>query len=374
MDPPGGAERDHRGLRTSDMDYPPLYVYMLAPLGKIYGWFAGPADHRLAESEVQPSLTLLVKFPPLLFDLAIAFLLYGIGPGRRPPPPPRAGAVRRERPRPATTTSPWSVHARRLPPESGGPFNDGYWGEPDSVHCFFVLAAFLALGSRTARIGGLRRRTDDAAADRRRRRTAPPAPGWPAWVLLTLATLMKPLGAPFFPLLLVLSLAFAGLRSTLLGIGAAAGATLLVFAPFLVHGQGVEVARRVVGDVSLMAYTSSNAHNLWWVLGPWRDAEKPWLGPLTSTQVSLVLFAFWPMPLFSGRRIASTAASREASSPLRSWPWPAPSASASSCFPPTCTRTTCSWPFPWRSPWRGWNGPASGSCHSSRSPSRWESR
>jgi hypothetical protein len=109
-------------------------------------------------------------------------------------------------------------------------------------------------------------------------------------VLLALATLMKPLGAPYFPLLLVLSLALQGLAATAVGAGAAALTALAVFSPFLATRQGAEVLHRVLGDVRLMAHTSSNAHNLWWALGPWKNSEVPWLGPLTATQVGLGLF------------------------------------------------------------------------------------
>ena len=39
-----------------------------------------------------------------------------------------------------------------------------------------------------------------------------------------------------------------------------------------------------------MPFTSVNAHNLWWLLGAWRNADVPWLGPITATQFSFVLF------------------------------------------------------------------------------------
>ncbi|MCA9728799.1 MAG: hypothetical protein KC729_14000, partial [Candidatus Eisenbacteria bacterium] len=45
------------------------------------------------------------------------------------------------------------------------------------------------------------------------------------------------------------------------------------------------------------AHTSSNAHNIWWVVGGWQNSEVPMLGPLTATQISMVLFAVFYLAL-----------------------------------------------------------------------------
>jgi Gpi18-like mannosyltransferase len=257
--------------RTSDMDYPPLYAWILAPLGKIYGLLS---PEKLNAAQDSPVLTVLIKFPPLLFDLLIAALAFWFGRilDRRPP----------ERGIPWTGSWRWILPAAYLL----NPvilFNEGYWGQADSIHSFFLTSAFVALAWF---------------------RKGPGRMVWPAWVLLTLATLMKPLGAPFLPLLLVLSLVLYGLRSTLVGMLAAGLAALLVFSPFLATGHVLQVLRRVVGDVGLMAYTSSNAHNLWWLLGSWRNSEAPWLGPLTPTQIGLSLFALVYLGLlWTGHRL-----------------------------------------------------------------------
>ena len=101
---------------------------------------------------------------------------------------------------------------------------------------------------------------------------------------------MKPLGAPFFPLLLVLTLLIHGPFATAAGVLSSIATAGVVFLPFLATGQGPAVLARVIGDTQLMAFTSTNAHNLWWLIGPWKNSEVPWLGPLTATQVGLLLF------------------------------------------------------------------------------------
>lgn len=270
--------------RNSDMDYPPLYAYILAPVGTFYGWIAPEALETFGDSTV---FTILVKLPPLLFDLAVAWLLFRLG---------RQLDARRQR-RGASALGP--IATRYLLPMAyllcpAVLYNHGYGGQPDSVLCFFLLAAFLALARGTREE---REHWETEAADAGTTRLLPlkgPAlwlrGAWPAWVLLALALCMKPLAAPFFPLFLVLSLAFYGTRSTALGLGAAAATVLLLFVPYLAAGQTTEIAHRMLTDVQVMPYTSSNANNLWWVLGPWKNADLPFLGPFSATQVALSLF------------------------------------------------------------------------------------
>jgi hypothetical protein len=119
-----------------------------------------------------------------------------------------------------------------------------------------------------------------------------------------LGAMMKPLGAPFFPLLLLLSWARYGLARTFVGGATAVLVLALVFSPFILSGQLGPTVDRVFGDALLMAHTSSNAHNLWWVVGAWRDSEAPWLGPLTATHVSMILFAlFYGVVLWKAHRL-----------------------------------------------------------------------
>jgi len=235
---------------ASDMDYPPLYAYVLLPLGKAYQALSpGALAPRGGDLRVW---TALAKLPPLAFDLAIAALLFQIG----------ARAERRDEV--AGGEGPW----RWLLPGAylANPavvFDTGYWGHPDSVHSFFVLAAMsLAVSGR----GAL------------------------AFAALSAGTLMKPLAAPFFPLLAALVLFRSGPAGLLRGAAAAALVTLLVFLPFLLGGEAASVVQRVLLDLDAMPYTAVNAHNVWGALGGWRAASAPLVGPFSATHVGLVLF------------------------------------------------------------------------------------
>lgn len=231
--------------RESDMDYPPLYAYVLAPLGRAYLALV-PAEQLRRPRGDMAVWTPLAKLPPLAFDLLTAALL--------------ALVMRRE-------LGPGSGFVVGVPAayllNPAVVFDTGAWGHPDSIHSFFVLAAFACVGTRASAL---------------------------AWPALALATLMKPLGAPFAPLLLAAGAWRDGWRRTLLGLLAGAATAALVFAPFVAAGEGRAVLERIAGDIDRMPFTSVNAHNLWWALGPWRAAEDPLLGPLTATHVGLLLF------------------------------------------------------------------------------------
>jgi hypothetical protein len=228
----------------SDFDYPPLYAYALLPLGKAYVALSpGAGTRRGGDPAVWNALA---KLPPLVFDLLTAWLLWRLGAGKD------GDAVRWRLLLPgAYLANPAVV------------FDTGYWGHPDSIHSFFVLLAFVL-----------------AARGR----------GVLAFTSLTLASLMKPLGAPFFPLLGALVLWQGGVAAVLGGAAAAAVTAIVAFLPLVWNGDLGFVLSRVIGDLDRMPYTSVNAHNLWGIFGGWQNAEAPLLGPLSASEIGLALF------------------------------------------------------------------------------------
>jgi Gpi18-like mannosyltransferase len=152
--------------RTSHMDYPPLYAYILLPFGWLY---AGLEKCGIGGSV---TLTAVVKLPPLLFDLGIGWLLWRCTSLEGKPITSRAVAAAAYLFNPAVL------------------FLTAYWGGPDSIHSFFILASFvtIAYGARFL----FRPQADNLG-----RSTVVIAT---AWSLLALAALMKPLGLPYFPL------------------------------------------------------------------------------------------------------------------------------------------------------------------------------
>jgi len=266
--------------RTSRMDYPPLYAYILKPFGWVYNIMA-------AQGIAGPqTLTTLVKLPPLLFDFGVAALLWRCMSLEGKSVAWRAGLAAAYLFNPAVL------------------FLSAYWGAPDPIHSFFILACFvtMAYGTgfwfRSHRSPGITTSNTAVAL---------------AWTLLTLAALMKPLGLPYFPLLFFFSLILRGVRGAIVGMATSIFVGLLVFAPFLVSADAFEVFRRVLTDIGAMPFTSSNAHNFWWLIGGWYYSEVPWLGPLTPTHVGLILFGLcyvalcwktWTQFLSQGRTLS----------------------------------------------------------------------
>lgn len=334
---------------TCDMDYPPLYAWILTPAGHVYGWidprssliWPDPADSSAATISAATAASLaaanskvfnlLIKLPPLLFDLGIGWILFRLGK--------RADAAR-GRPRSGADRSGASRNRRRLRWSFVLPaayllnpvvFMDvAYWGAPDSIHSFFVLASFLVLGFPGLlhiRLPGRRAPAMDQADEDTGQpfgRPAAPPPrswndarsAWAPWVLLSLATLMKPLGAPYYPLLLVLTWIWCGWRGVVIGGLAALGTVLVVFAPFLLAGQTASVFKRVLGDIGLMPFTSSNAHNLWWALGAWKPADNPVAGPFSLTHFGLAGFGLAYLALLVAARRARAAARGALTGPM----------------------------------------------------------
>lgn len=216
---------------TTGVDYPPLFLYLLWPLAKIYA-VVGPRD---AAGGLQDSMlwTGLIKTPHLVFDVGLAALLCGLvgtaglwGPARADPGWGRLAAL----------LYLWNPAVL---------FGSAYWGQPDGIHSVLALAALACLG-----------------ADRM----------LGAGVLLAAAGMMKPLAAPLVPLLAAVAALRRGVRGlTVVGLGAL-GMVLATLLPFLVSGRGLAVMRQLVVDLNAMPFTSVNAHNVWWIVGPWQPA------------------------------------------------------------------------------------------------------
>jgi Gpi18-like mannosyltransferase len=242
-----------RGLpatyESTGADYPPLFLYQLWAVGKVYLW----VQPEVVPGQVPDSrlFTLLIKTPHIVFDLLLGLLLYSLvatgglwGRGREGPGFGRLAALL------------YLMNPAVL-------FGSAYWGQPDGIHSFLAVAAMAALGR--ARLGS-------------------------SGVLLSFGALMKPLAAPLVPLLALASLMRRSWRGVLLAGGGGLAAAVLSFMPFIVTGRLPTVLRRVLFDVEAMPFTSVNGHNLWWLIGAWQNANRAILGPLTPKQIALTLF------------------------------------------------------------------------------------
>lgn len=248
---------------NTDMDYPPLYAYILYPIGAVYRAVTPETPEGVFPDSTV--FTLLIKLPPLVFDLLLAALLYWLVSRRRlwgeKRTGPRWGRL-------AAVFYLWNPLVL---------WDSAYWGQPDGIHSFFVVACLALLG-----------RSHSAGAG----------------ASLSAGGMMKPLAAPFVPLAALVTLARDRWKGLFFLALSGAAVALLLFLPFLLTGRGQSVLDRVVLDVEAMPYTSVNGHNLWWILGPWKDANATLLGPLTAKHIGLGLFGIFTLVLL-----------------VRAWPW-----------------------------------------------------
>ena len=285
-----------RAYNRTTIDYPPALLYVLYPIGLAYlhlhpeiatatfertpwgEYFVRTLDGHAYRSWTsnrrhlpQPGLRAgplpdlpifqsAVKLPFLFFDLALAALLYwlvarGSWGDAQDSRSARSGS---------DSNSGWGRLAALAylfnPIVLWG---SGYWAQADSVHSVLVLASLAALAKNRLVFAGM---------------------------FLATAGLMKPLAAPFVPLLVFFVAAryrVAGVIRS--GIGGVAAA-IAIFLPFFLAGHGARTLRAVLLDVDRMPFQSVNGHSMWWLLGGWQRADEPVLGALSATHVGLALF------------------------------------------------------------------------------------
>jgi len=145
-------------------------------------------------------------------------------------------------------------------------FDVAYWGQPDTIHSFFLLLSVLLLADRRPAV---------------------------AWASLAAAAFVKPQAWVFLPLAASVTLWQYGPKGLARGAAAGAGVSLALVAPFLLHGtfaQLMTLPREIYGAMPVL---SANAHNIWWLYtqGPpmLPDDGRVWL--LGQRNTGLLLLA-----------------------------------------------------------------------------------
>ncbi|HEV3232249.1 MAG TPA: glycosyltransferase 87 family protein, partial [Candidatus Dormibacteraeota bacterium] len=224
--------------------FPPLSMYAFGASVRAYlglRHLAGaPADVNVDV----PLLAALMKLPSIAADLAVGLLAFGLGREAR-------GAA-------------WGALLAALWLLSPvGAFDGALWGQVDVLPLPFLIAA-IALAARGR--------------------------GLPAGVCLGLALLWKPQAALLAPLVLLHLLRWRGPRPAMVAAAAAAAVNLLAWLPYLGGEVGAYQAN-VAGTFRILPFASSNAYNLWWLLGL---AARPYTsalaGPLTINAAGWGLF------------------------------------------------------------------------------------
>lgn len=245
---------DRNGGMAIAVDYPPVFPYLLLLIGRSC---AGCSD-AVVES--------LIRVPLVLANLALGLLIF-------------ADARRWDAGQAGLSAMLYVFNPAVL-------FDTCYWGQADSLCALFLAASVVTLTRK---------------------------PEW-AWGLLALAALTKPLAYPFIPLALLVTIRRFGWRRSLSAVGAFALCASLALLPFWGIGRLGALLRALLLQLDAMPYMSVNAHNLWWLLQggtPWIDARAKAIGPLSSEQLGIALFAvFYAVTLLRAWRSADERATR----------------------------------------------------------------
>lgn len=199
-------------LQLPGQTYPPVLLYMLWLLGRLYLLIWPAADSAW--------LTAFVKVPAVAADLVAALLLARI-------------ARRRD-----SRLSP--VHAASL--VALNPvwiWLSAYWGQVDILHGGLVAGAWYAALAGAPGIGG---------------------------ALLAVAALTKPQGLLALPAVAMLIARRSGSRGLLRAIAVGAGCTIVICLPFLVKGYAGRLFQIYAGAGNVYPILSLKAFNPWWIV------------------------------------------------------------------------------------------------------------
>lgn len=192
------------------VDYPPLYIYILFLLGKAAGLAA-----------LNPYFTLLLKLPPMVADIATAYLIYKLA-------------------------------RKYLTPEFGlflatfyifNPavfINSTFWGQVDSFFTLIVVSAVILLAEEKFAC---------AAA------------------LFTAAVMMKPQGIIFLPVLLFELVRVKNPGGFLKAALSALGTAAIIVLPFSLHRGVLWLEKLFSNTIAEYPYASVNAFNFFSLIG-----------------------------------------------------------------------------------------------------------
>ena len=229
------------------VNYPPFYLTLLAGLGSIYRLV-------VPDFAYTPLQSILIKLPGVAADLGVTVLIYYAAR--------LTVAEERKETLPLAAAALWAFNPAII-------YVSAYWGQVDSIHTFWLLAALLAaLGRRW---------------------------GW-SGVFTALSLLTKLQAIVLVPLLLFLAWRWRGLVR--LGLGGAL--TLAVgLLPFAATGALRPVLSAYGGSIGYYPRLTVGAYNLWWsadyvgrkLLGRPPTNDLRLFGPVTIQWLSLGLFA-----------------------------------------------------------------------------------
>jgi len=218
------------------MDYPPLYIIMLTPIGWLYNNFPVLA-------EFDPYVLMLIKSVSILFDSLCVVLIYQI-------------AKKYSKELALVGAALWAIHPAFF-------INSAFWGQTDAILAFILLLSFSRLEK-----------------------------GRPVWgtVIYALAVMTKHQAIYFGPIVLLELLMHYKPKKILQSIGAAGGVYFAVYLPFMIGLKAplffINVYTRAFG---MYDFISIEAFNIYGIFGlSFKPDTTPILGGFNFTHLGFV--------------------------------------------------------------------------------------
>jgi len=229
-----GAYKNIEGL-----DYPPLYLFFLAPIGWLY-------NNIPAMSAFEPYTMMLIKFFPVLFDSLCVVLIYQI--------------VKKQSTELALIGAAlWAIHPAFF-------FNSAFWGQTDSMLAFVLLLSIALLEKDRPVLGT---------------------------VVYALAVLLKPQAIYFGSVVLLELLFHCKPKKILQSIGAAAGTYMGVFLPFMIGAKNPWIFFSVfLEGLDEFPFINLMSFNLWGVFRlSFVEDSTAILGGFTFSHLGYIMLA-----------------------------------------------------------------------------------
>ena len=223
-------------LVNTAYNYPSFYIYILKATSHLYELLAGynfklnPQDS-FFWSDTNILYLFLIKFPYILADLGIGYLIYKIV----------KNVIARNPAKPETKQSRWGLIATAL--YLFNPmviYNSSIWGQTDSIGTLFILLSFYGLI-----IGKF----------------------WMMPVFAALALFMKTQTVVFIPLLFLIQIGHlgGGLSKIIKSFWIFTATVIVINLPFLATKTMERVFDIMYTSQLYFPYVSMNAYNLWWI-------------------------------------------------------------------------------------------------------------
>ena len=262
-------------VTQTNYNYPPVFVYLLWILGKIYSLFTNPHDFNAFWQNTNILFLFLVKLIPIISDLIIAILLYFLGEkltAKKVGPAPDVSGVNsladlKNKSDLAKKSLPLLMAALYL-------FNpavilDGsIWGQVDSfgVLIFMISLVFLFLKK----------------------------PFWSSLVF-TLAFLLKLQNIIYIPIFFLFILLRFGKKTFFKSLAVSITAFFLLCFEYFLHHQGAAIIKLMFQNADWFPYLSLNSYNLWWIVsganGMGVSDKILTLGVVNAKTFGLILFS-----------------------------------------------------------------------------------